>query len=88
MKKKLNYRCKRDFTSKDGKKFKEENKISEDEYEILFFDDQENFELDNENDEFIEEDDVVDNTAMNIAMGDIIGTGIPGGIDIDFKTLL
>lgn len=44
----MEYKCKRNFTSKEEKEYCKGDVISEEEFELLKFDDQENFEVINQ----------------------------------------
>lgn len=44
----MEYKCKRNFTSKEEKEYCKGDVISEEEFELLMFDDQENFEIINQ----------------------------------------
>lgn len=91
-----NWECKHKFKSTKGIIFEREDIISDDEYNQLMSDECYNFEPTDEevskkksstrsssrkNDE-----DSFYGQSGNIAMGDMLGTGIPGGMDMDFST--
>lgn len=96
----MNYKCMQNFTSSRGDVYKRDVVISAERYELLLFDEQEHF---NPTDEPIKkrkkkssvhssknEDDSLSSKPLSggIAMGDMLNTGIPGGLDFNFSTPL
>lgn len=78
------YKCTNSFKSQGGKNYSYADKIDSSQYSSLHSSEQSNFR---------KEDDDNDSPfgfgkPASIAMGDMLGTGIPGGIDMDFTTLL
>lgn len=76
------YKCKYSFTSEKGKSYSYGTKINSSEYNGLSYSEKTKFEeessyLSNSN-----------NLAMNIALGDIIGSGMIGGLDGNIGTLI
>ncbi len=78
------YKCTNSFKSEKGINYSYSDKIDSSEYNSLRSSEQINFR---------KEDDDNDSPfgfgkPASIVMGDMLGTGIPGGIDMDFTTLL
>jgi hypothetical protein len=76
------YKCKYSFTSEKGKSYSYGTKINSSEYNGLSYSEKTKFEeessyLSNSN-----------NLAMNIALGDITGSGMIGGLDGNIGTLI
>jgi len=73
------YKCISSFTCDDGHEHRYGDKIDESTYDRLTSSQKRKFQK--------EDDDVTYGIGKpNIAMGDMLGTGIPGGIDMDFTT--
>lgn len=85
------YTCGNRFTSSRGESYSYGNKISQNEYDGLSASEQLHFKKNNST-PFSSASSDNDQLGMNnpglIAMGDMFGTGIPGGIDMDFTTPL
>ena len=73
------YKCVNSFKSQGGTDYSYGDKINSSEYNDLRSSEQDNFR---------KEDDDSSNFGYNLAMGDMLGTGIPGGLDMDITTLL
>lgn len=77
------YKCTNSFKSESGKSYSYSDKINSSEYSSLRYSEQSNFKKEDEDDSIFGF-----GKPASIAMGDMLGTGIPGGIDMDFNTLL
>ena len=76
------YKCKYSFTSDKGKSYSYGSKINSSEYNELSYSEKSKFE---EESSYSSNS---NNLAMNIALGDITGSGIIGGLDGDMGTLI
>ena len=77
-----NYKCNYSFTSEKGKSYSYGSKINSSEYNELSYSEKSKFE---EESSYSQNS---NNLAMNIALGDITGSGIIGGLDGDMGTLI
>jgi hypothetical protein len=77
-----NYKCKYSFTSEKGKSYSYGSKINSSEYNGLSYSEKYKFE------EESSYSSSSNNLAMNIALGDITGSGMIGGLDGDIGTLI
>lgn len=77
------YKCTNSFKSEKGKSYSYSDKIDSGEYSSLRSSEQNNFKKDEDDDSMFGF-----GKPASIAMGDMLGTGIPGGIDMDFSTPL
>lgn len=77
-----NYKCKYSFTSEKGKNYSYGNKINSSEYNSLSYSEKSKFE---EESSYSSNS---NNLAMNIALGDITGSGMIGGLDGNIGTLI
>ncbi len=75
-----NYKCKTSFTGDNGKSYSYGSKINSSEYRDLSYSDKNKFEEESSSNS--------SNLAMNLAMGDITGSGLIGGLDGDMGTLI
>lgn len=76
------YKCNYSFTSEKGKSYSYGSKINSSEYNELSYSEKSKFE---EESSYSSNS---NNLAMNIALGDITGSGIIGGLDGDMGTLI
>jgi len=76
------YKCNYSFTSEKGKSYSYGSKINSSEYNSLSYFEKSKFE------EESSYSSSSNNLAMNIALGDITGSGIIGGLDGDMGTLI
>ena len=77
-----NYKCNYSFTSEKGKSYSYGSKINSSEYNELSYSEKSKCE---EESSYSQNS---NNLAMNIALGDITGSGIIGGLDGDMGTLI
>lgn len=76
------YKCKYSFTSDKGKSYSYGDKINSSEYNGLSYSEKSKFE---EESSYSSNS---NNLAMNIALGDITGSGMIGGLDGNIGTLI
>jgi hypothetical protein len=86
------YTCENRFTSSRGKSYSYGDEIDQNDYDRLSASEQLHFKK-NSSTSFSSgssDDNQLfgTNTSGSIAMGDMLGTGIPGGMDMDFTTPL
>lgn len=86
------YTCENRFTSSRGESYDYGDKISQNDYDGLSASEQLHFKKNSSTSFSSGSSDDNQLLGMNnpgsIAMGDMLGTGIPGGIDMDFTTPL
>lgn len=86
------YTCENRFTSSRGKNYSYGDEIDQNDYDGLSASEQLHFKKNNSTSFSSRSSDdnqlFETNTPGSIAMGDMLGTGIPGGIDMDFTTPL
>ena len=86
------YTCENRFTSSRGESYSYGDKINQNDYDGLSAYEQSHFKKNNSTPFSSESSDNNQLLGMNntgsITMGDMLGTGIPGGIDMDFTTPL
>ncbi len=74
----MKYKCKYGFTTTAGKRYTYNDKIDRTTYNSLTYSEKRNFE---------EDDDGSGGFGGNTpGVGDMMGTGLPGGIDFDYTT--
>lgn len=78
----MKYKCTNSFDAANGSSYSWGDTISSSEYNDLKSSEQSNFTRDDDSDSSSS------NQMLNIAMGDMLGIGIPGGLDGDMSTLL
>jgi hypothetical protein len=76
------YKCNYSFTSQKGKRYSYGDKIDSSEYNSLSYSEKSKFE------EESSYSSSSNNLAMNIALGDITGSGMIGGLDGNIGTLI
>jgi hypothetical protein len=86
------YTCENRFTSSRGKSYSYGDEIDQNDYDRLSASEQLHFKKNNSRSYSSASSDhnqlFGTNNSGSIAMGDMLGTGIPGGIDMDFTTPL